>query len=52
MGLSSMESAEHDTGLTVEFLLGTAHVSRKTAEAVYDTILKVEPDAVVVELCR
>ncbi|GFH06249.1 TraB domain-containing protein, partial [Haematococcus lacustris] len=33
------------------FLLGTAHVSRKTAEAVYDTILKVEPDAVVVELC-
>jgi pheromone shutdown protein TraB len=32
--------------------VGTAHVSKKSAEAVYRTIRAVEPDAVVVELCQ
>mmetsp|Transcript_6360 Transcript_6360/g.15792 ORF Transcript_6360/g.15792 Transcript_6360/m.15792 type:complete len:561 (-) Transcript_6360:215-1897(-) len=45
--------ADFDRALPDElYILGTAHVSRRTAQNVYDTIVATEPDAVVVELCR
>jgi hypothetical protein len=34
------------------FLIGTAHVSRRSAEDVHRVAAAVQPDAVVVELCR